>query len=136
MTCEPLVFNVLRGEAQDIHQSPYGSVGHLFTGGGVEAVWVAKHGEPIDPGWFSQNHVDLILVVQGELRFEFERADLPARVLGPGDFMILPGNTRCRAYRWPRERSEATIFVAVYPREDRSANGLAGYGRHNASGPA
>lgn len=115
MTHEPTVFNVLRGEALEVTRSPYGSVGHLFRGEGVEAVWVAKQDEEVDPGWFSQDRVDLVLVVQGELRIEFEAKDLPARLLGPGDFMILPAGTRCRAYRWPRSRREASIFIAVYP---------------------
>lgn len=115
MTSEPRVFNVLRGEAERVSETPYGAVGQLFTGEGVEAVWVAKRAEEVDPGWFSQGSVDLILVLQGELRFEFERADLKPRVLGPGDFMTLPANTRCRAYRWPRDRKEASLFVAVYP---------------------
>lgn len=109
------MFNVLRGEALDVIPSPYGRVGQLFSGEGVEAVWVAKQGEEIDPGWFSQDRVDLILVMQGQLRFEFEREDFPARVLRPGDCMILPANTRCRAYRWPRDRQRASLFVAVYP---------------------
>ncbi len=121
----PLVFNVLRGEAQGITRSQYGSVGQLFTGEGLEAVWVAKQDETIDPGWFSQGQVDLILVVQGELRFEFERTDLSARVLAPGDFMVLPANTRCRAYRWPRERPGASVFVAVYPKATSPGKGAA-----------
>lgn len=97
-TDEPVVFNVLRGEAVELTPSAYGTVGRLFIGDGVEAVWVSKEHEEIDPGWFSQDRVDLILVVQGELRFEFERDDLEPLLLRPGDFMILPPNTRCRVW--------------------------------------
>jgi quercetin dioxygenase-like cupin family protein len=118
------VFNVLRGEALKVSPSAYGSVGELFAGEGLEVVWVAKEGEDVDPEWFSQDRVDLILVMQGQLRLEFERSDLSARVLGPGDCIVLPANTRCRAYRWPRERREASVFVAVSPRE--SISGAAG----------
>jgi hypothetical protein len=67
-------------------------VGKLFTDERIEAVWVSKEDEEIDPGWFSQNCVDLILVVKGELRFEFERDDLPARILREGDLLVLPAN--------------------------------------------
>lgn len=29
--------------------------------------------------------------------------------------MVLPANTRCRAYRWPRDSRAATVFLAVCP---------------------
>ena len=109
------VFNVLRGEAEQVRLTPYGAVGTVFSGSGVELVWVSKQDEPIDEGWFSSDEVDLILVVQGQLRFEFEAAGRADLVLGQGDVIVLPANERCRAYRWPRDASEATVFVAAYP---------------------
>lgn len=112
---EPQVFHLLRQDAVDIRSAAAGDVGTLYQGGGIEAVWVAKQDEIIDPDWFSQRSTDLILVVQGELRVEFAQPDRPPLVLGTGDLLVLPPNTRCRAYRWPRERAEATIFFAVYP---------------------
>ncbi len=112
---KPQIFNLLQGEALDISHSAYGSVGRLFTGEGLEAVWVKKEAEEIDPGWFVQSTVDLILVVQGQLKVEYERTDLASRILEPGEMLILPPGTRCRAYRWPREAKEGTIFLAVYP---------------------
>ncbi len=114
---KPQIFNLLQGEALDISHSAYGSVGRLFTGEGLEAVWVKKEAEEIDPGWFVQSTVDLILVVQGQLKVEYERPDLEPRILRPGEMLILPPGTRCRAYRWPREAKEGTIFLAVYPLE-------------------
>ena len=59
--------------------------------------------------------VDLVLVLQGKLKMEFERTDIALRVLESGDMVVLPSDTRCRAYRWPRETEEATVFLAVYP---------------------
>jgi hypothetical protein len=59
--------------------------------------------------------VDLLVIVQGQLRVEFERQESGPLVLQTGDLLVLPPNTRCRAHRWPRERQEATIFLAVYP---------------------
>ena len=112
---EPKVFNILSDEALEITHSAYGSVGRLFTGGGLEAAWVKKEAEEIDPGWFEQPMVDLILVVQGQLRVEFDHPDLDVRVFAPGEMLVLPPNTRCRAYSWPRAAREATIFLAVYP---------------------
>ena len=69
----------------------------------------------IDAEWFSQPTVDLLIVPQGQLRVEFEQTHQASVVLGPGELLVLPPHTRCRAYRWPRDRQEATIFLAVYP---------------------
>lgn len=113
---KPKLFHILKGEALEIAGSPFGSVGKVFKGEGVEAVWVKKQGEDIDPGWFSQPVVDIILVMQGNLKMEFEQPDIPVQLLVPGDLIVLPANTRCKAYRWPREAEEATVFLAVYPR--------------------
>lgn len=111
----PWVFCILRGDALETNQRPTGTVGRVFSGEGIEAVWVSKQNEAMDPGWFSQPMVDLIVVLQGQLRVEFEREVLAPLVLDPGDLLVLPPDTRCRAYRWPRDRKEATVFLAVYP---------------------
>lgn len=111
----PQVFQILQDEALEITHSAYGSVGRIFTGEGLEAVWVKKEAEEIDPGWFIQPVVDLILVVRGKLRVEYERPDMSPNVLSPGEMLVMPQNTRCRAYRWPREAKEGTVFLAVYP---------------------
>ena len=111
----PQVFNVLRGEASEVRSVPFGDVGTVFSGQGIEMVWVSKLAEPIDQNWFSSDKVDLILVVQGQLKVEFESPSQPDRVLSVGDALVLPARERCRAYRWPRDAREATIFVAAYP---------------------
>jgi len=109
------IFDILRGEAAEVRPTPYGDVGTIFSGSGIELVWVRKQGEPIDQDWFGSEEVDVILVVSGLLRVEFESAGQDDRVLGPGEVLILPAGLRCRAYRWPRDASDATIFVAAYP---------------------
>jgi uncharacterized protein YjlB len=109
------VFNVLRGEARQIRPTPFGDVGTVFSGQGLEVVWVSKQAEPIDESWFSSDAVDLILVVKGQLKFEFKSPDLPDLVLSVGDVLVLPAGEQCRAYRWPRDSREATVFVAAYP---------------------
>jgi hypothetical protein len=109
------VFNVLRGEASQIRSTPFGDVGTVFSGQGIELVWVSKLGEGVDENWFSSQDVDLILVVQGQLKFEFESPDQPDRVLSVGEVLVLPAGARCRAYRWPRDARAATVFVAAYP---------------------
>jgi uncharacterized protein YjlB len=111
----PQVFNVLAGQASEVRSTPFGEVGTVFSGQGIEMVWVSKLAEPIDEDWFSQGTADLILVVQGQLKFEFESPGQPDRVLSAGEVLVLPAGQRCRAYRWPRDAREATIFVAAYP---------------------
>lgn len=109
------VFDIIKGEAQQVTVTPYGSVGTLYQGQGIEAVYVRKEREAIDPGWFSQKAVDLILLVQGRLRIELEASD-EVRILKPGQLLVLQAGTKCRAYRWPRASRRATVFVAVYPK--------------------
>jgi quercetin dioxygenase-like cupin family protein len=111
----PRIFRILESDALEVRDTPFGSVGKVFRGQGIEVVWVRKQDEAVDPDWFSQPMLDLLLVVQGKLKVEFERPDLEPCILGPGDLLVLPPNTRCRGYRWPREAAEATVFVAVYP---------------------
>lgn len=111
----PQVFNVLRAEATAVRSTPFGDVGTLFSAEGIECVWVNKADEQIDPDWFSSDRADLILVVQGQLKCEFESPELTDRVLGAGDLLVLPAGVRCRAYRWPRDARRAAIFVAAYP---------------------
>jgi hypothetical protein len=112
----PQVFDVLAGEAQTVRLTPYGAVGEMYRGHGVEVVWVSKLDEAVDPNWFSQETVDVIMMVQGRLRIQFADPELEARTLMPGDVFVLPPGVRCRAYRWPRNAQLATIFIAVYPR--------------------
>ena len=116
---QPQVFHALRGEARKLKHTPFGTVGTLFSGDRIEAVWVSKKGEAVDPGWFSQPTLDLIVLVAGRLRVEYQTADTAPVVLAPGDVLVLPPNTRCRAYHWPRKSRRATVFVAVYPFRQR-----------------
>jgi quercetin dioxygenase-like cupin family protein len=109
------VFRATHGEALAIKETPFGSVGDLFRGEGIEAVWVCKQDEAIDPDWFSQSSVDVIAVVQGVLRVEFEGHEQGPATLEPGDVLILPAQARCRAYRWPRDNPVPAIFLAVHP---------------------
>jgi nitroimidazol reductase NimA-like FMN-containing flavoprotein (pyridoxamine 5'-phosphate oxidase superfamily) len=118
--------NVQRGEASHVRPTPFGDVGTVFSGRSMELVWVSKHGEPVDDSWFRMKAVDLIMVLQGQLKFEFESSDLDDRVLEAGEVLVLPPEARCRAYRWPRDASQATIFMAAYPTLDRAEHSAAG----------
>lgn len=112
---EVRVVNVLSGEAAAVRQTPFGDVGTIFSSPDLEVVSVSKLGEPVDEHWFCSHDPDVILVVQGQLRFEFENPGEPDRVLGVGDVLTLPAQTRCRAYSWPRHAGQPAVFVAAYP---------------------
>jgi len=103
----PPVFSMLRGEANRVRSTPFGDVGTVFSGRSMALVWVGKQGEPVDDSWFRMNAVDLIMVLQGQLRCEFESPDHDNRVLSPGELLVRPAGARCRAYRWPRDASSA-----------------------------
>lgn len=109
------VVNVLSGEASHVRPTPFGDVGTVFSSPDMEVVWVSKIGEPVDEHWFSSHDPDVILVVQGQLKFEFEDPAEADRVLGVGDVLTLPARTRCRAYSWPRHAGQPAVFVAAYP---------------------
>jgi uncharacterized protein len=109
------VVNVLSGDAAPVRATPFGDVGTVFSSPDLEVVWVSKLGEPVDEHWFSSHDPDVILVVQGQLKFEFENAGEQDRVLGVGDVLTLPAQTRCRAYSWPRHSGQPAVFVAAYP---------------------
>jgi nitroimidazol reductase NimA-like FMN-containing flavoprotein (pyridoxamine 5'-phosphate oxidase superfamily)/uncharacterized protein YjlB len=112
---EVRVLSVLSGEAAHVRQTPFGDVGTVFSSPDLEVVWVSKLGEPVDEHWFSSHDPDVILVVQGELKFEFEDPGQADLVLGVGDVLTLPAQTRCRAYSWPRHAGQQAVFVAAYP---------------------
>lgn len=48
----PDVFNVVLGQAREVRSTPFGDVGTVFSGQGIEMVWVSKRAEPIDQSWF------------------------------------------------------------------------------------
>jgi len=115
MTAQPRVFRIFQRDAEKIRKRPTGETGSIFRGSGFEVVWVSKLGESIDRRWFSLPSVDLLLVMRGRLRVEFQEPRLNSKVLKPGDLLVLPPGVKCRAYRWPRASRRATVFVAVYP---------------------
>ena len=112
---QPMFYRIPGREALDVRKSATGEVGRLFTGEGIEAVWVLKRGEKIDSEWFTQKSVDLIIVLQGKLKVEFKDKVFESRIMEPNDLLVLPPNTSCRAYRWPRSTKKPTIFLAIYP---------------------
>ncbi len=106
------VFNVLDGQAVKLKHTPYGSVGYCYRGKDMEVVWVRKEAEEIDTSWYSQPTTDHIFIVKGRLKVVFPGGS--STILKPGDLMVLPKNTKCRAYSYPRRKGAETIFLAFY----------------------
>lgn len=120
----PRAFRILERDALEIHETPYGAVGTLYSGDSIEAQWIAKQNEAIDPEFFTSPRVDLILVVQGHLRVEFEDPRAEAVTLGPAELLVLQPNVACRAYCWPRDAAAPTVFVAFFPSPEPERDGL------------
>jgi hypothetical protein len=113
----PTLLRVLDREGYGVRVTPYGSVGAVLDSESTEVVWVAKQDEAIDPDWFCQPDTDVLCVLQGQLRVEFADEAEPDMTLSPGDVLVLPPNTACRAYSWPRGPAQRTMFLAVTARE-------------------
>jgi mannose-6-phosphate isomerase-like protein (cupin superfamily) len=104
--------NVIAREALSRHDSPFGAVGLMHEGSDLEAWWIWKDREEIEPTLAVMDRDDLLLVVQGSLRLELEGRD--PIVLSAGDLFVIPAGTPFRGYRWPRD-SGPCQFVAVAP---------------------
>ncbi|MGA7672467.1 MAG: hypothetical protein WBW04_18735 [Nitrolancea sp.] len=112
---DPRIVDLLNGEAEETWSTAFGKTGRVYADERIEAVWVSKEREQIDPAWFSQDTVDLLVLLQGQLRVEFAEESHPGSIMSPGQMLILPAGGKCRAYRWPRESETPAVFLAVYP---------------------
>jgi Cupin domain len=108
-----VAFHVLTGEADDVAQSPFGSVGVLHRGTDLAAWWIRKDREDIDPDWTVFDREDFLYVVEGQLRLELDDPSQTTLTLGAGDAFVIPARIPFRGYRWPRDSDEACVFVAV-----------------------
>jgi uncharacterized protein YjlB len=128
-TPPPRVVRTLKREGAAFRAGPTGEVGTVLRTSGFEVVWVRKEHEVIDSKWFESSRIDVLVVVQGQLRVEFPLGVHATRTLRVGDVLVLPARTKCRGYRWPRTSRRATVFLAIYPiGRDRSR-----FGRHAAT---
>lgn len=106
----PRAVNVKACQALATRETPYGSVGVVHDGPELQAWWIAKDDEAIDPRWSAMPRDDLIYVIEGTLRLELEGED--PRDLAAGDCVVIPAGRRFRGYRWPRD-GEPCLFLAV-----------------------
>ncbi len=93
-------------------QTPFGSVEAVHVGTDLEAWWILKDEEQIEPGPAVMDRDDLLYVTEGALRLELEGRE-PV-VLEAGDVFVIPAGMHFRGYRWPRD-SGPCRFLAVAP---------------------
>ena len=99
-------------EGLERRETPYGSVGVVHDGADLQAWWIWKDDEAIDPDWNALEREDLLYVIEGTLRLELEGE--PPRDLTRGECFVIPAGRRFRGYRWPRD-GEPCLFLAVTP---------------------
>jgi mannose-6-phosphate isomerase-like protein (cupin superfamily) len=95
----------------------YGSVGVVHYGPDLQAWWIWKDGEEIDPQWSELPREDLLYVIEGTLRLELEGED--PRDLTAGECFVIPAGRRFRGYRWPRD-GQPCLFLAVSARPENN----------------
>jgi mannose-6-phosphate isomerase-like protein (cupin superfamily) len=104
--------DVLARQALSQQDSPYGAVGVLHAGPDLEAWWIWKDGEEVEPALSVLDRDDLLYVVRGSLGVELEGAD-PV-VVRAGELFVIRAGTPFRGTRWPRD-GEPCLFLAVAP---------------------
>jgi mannose-6-phosphate isomerase-like protein (cupin superfamily) len=104
--------DVIARQALSQEDSPYGAVGLLHAGSDLEAWWVWKDGEEVEPALSVLDRDDLLYVVRGSLRLELDGGE-PV-VLRAGELFVIPAGTRFRGCRWPRD-GEPCLFLAIAP---------------------
>ena len=69
--------DVIARQALSQEDSPYGAVGVLHSGSDLEAWWIWKDGEEVEPTLSVMDRDDLLYVVRGSLRLELEGRSPP-----------------------------------------------------------
>ncbi|HEU5215733.1 MAG TPA: cupin domain-containing protein [Gaiellaceae bacterium] len=99
-------------EALSVAVTPYGATGVVHSGADLEAWWIWKDDEDVEPTSAVMDSEDLLYVISGSLRLELEGQE--SRVIRRGEAFVIPARTPFRGYRWPRD-GEPCLFLAVAP---------------------
>jgi mannose-6-phosphate isomerase-like protein (cupin superfamily) len=102
--------NIRSCEALETRETPFGSVGVVHAGAELQAWWIRKDDEAIDPSWSTMAHEDLLYVIEGTLRLVLEGEE--PRDLAAGECFVIPPGKAFRGYRGPRD-GEPCLFLAV-----------------------
>ena len=104
--------DVIARKALSQEESPYGAVGVLHSGPDLEAWWIWKDGDEVEPTLSVMDRDDLLYIVRGSLRLELEGRQ--PTFLRAGELFVIPAGTPFRGCRWPRD-GEPCLFLAVAP---------------------
>lgn len=105
------VVDVAAREGSSVEASPFGSVGVVHAGPDLEAWWIWKDGEDVEPTPAVMDREDLLCVIEGSLRLESAGE---SRVVRQGEVVVIPAGTPFRGCRWPRDGAPC-LFLAVAP---------------------
>jgi mannose-6-phosphate isomerase-like protein (cupin superfamily) len=106
------VMDVLARDALSVESSPFGSVGVVHAGADLDAWWIWKDDEDVEPTRAVLDREDLLYIVRGSLKLELDGQE--SRIIGPGQLLVIPAGTPFRGYRWPRD-GEPCLFLAIAP---------------------
>lgn len=104
--------DVVGRQALATKASRFGTVGTVHSGRDLDAWWIWKDAEEMEPTMAVMDHDDLLYVVRGALRLEL--AEDEGHVISAGEVFVIPAGTAFRGYRWPRD-GEPCLFLAVAP---------------------
>lgn len=104
--------DVVSRQALTTLESPFGVVGTIHSGRDLDAWWIWKDEDEVEPTRAVMDRDDLLYVICGTLRLELEGYD--DQLLHAGELFVIPAGTAFRGYRWPRD-GEPCLFLAVAP---------------------
>lgn len=99
-------------EERDASRGVIYRVAELENTNGLMVEWVMKRHWNVEPGWYTVESDDLVIVTLGALRLDFRDSDRPSVVLQMGDCILLPSGTVCRGTAVPTT-GEPCAFVSV-----------------------
>jgi mannose-6-phosphate isomerase-like protein (cupin superfamily) len=106
------VMDVVAREASSVETSPFGSVGVVHAGADLDAWWIWKDDEDLEPTRAVMDREDLLYIIKGSLKLELDGQE--SRIIDPGELFVIPAGTPFRGYRWPRD-GEPCLFLAIAP---------------------
>ena len=106
------IVGVSARQSLSTEESPYGAVGVVHAGTDLDAWWIWKDDEEVEPAYAVMDREDLLYVIRGSLRLELAGGE--THVVGAGEAFVIPAGTPFRGRRWPRDGGPC-LFLAVAP---------------------
>lgn len=111
MSGEPVGGNLFAGLPDALPEERFDT---LLAGGSFRLLRIVSTGQATPPGQFyDQNEAEWVVVLQGRAGLWIE-GEAAARVLGPGDYLVLPAHCRHRV-EWTER---PTVWLALHALSD------------------